>query len=181
MALSNVEEIVQLGSIEEDFKFCGHTFGLKTLKINEEVASGPAIAEFRDTATEGLAWQTIQVGLSLTHIDGDDSFCPPIGPDSVAFAKARFRFLSEQYYIPTIEFLYGCLGQLKSKQLEKIRELQDLSEGSLTTSMLTSDSLKERGISITKATLDEMDSLLQTGSASDTSTQDSEENEPKKT
>lgn len=141
-----VEGLVFLGRLTKDVEWCGHTFGLKTLTVNEEMAAAAAVQEFRSTLKEPEAWITSQIGLALTHVDGDESFCPPIGPDLTAFAKARFKWIGENWYWPTVEMLFEEYSGLLEKQVKAIRAVQDLSSRSLPSLSPLEDSLNLPGI-----------------------------------
>lgn len=123
----DVNGLIYLGELTDSFEFCGHTFTLRTLRAGEEFAAAQAISEYRDTLKEPDAWVTAQIGLALVAIDGDDEFCPPAGPNPAAFAKARFNYVTKNWYWPTIHFLYQCYTVLLTRQLEAMRSMQDLS------------------------------------------------------
>ena len=142
----SVEGLIFLGRLTKDVEWCGHTFGLKTLTVNEEMAAAAAVQEFRSTLKEPEAWITSQIGLALTHVDGDESFCPPIGPDPISFAKARFKWVSENWYWPTVEMLFEEYSGLLEKQVKAIRAVQDLSSRSLPSLSPSEDSLNLPGI-----------------------------------
>lgn len=125
-SIEPVEGIAYLGALETDVEFCGHTFGLRTLRANEEIAAAKAIEDFRGTIKEADAWMAVQVGIALTHIDDDESFCPQAGPNILAFAKARINYVTSQWYWPTIDFLYQTFAALQEKQIEAFRTAQDL-------------------------------------------------------
>lgn len=142
----DVDGLIHLGELSKDVEFCGHTFGLRTLRIDEEIAAAKAIDSFRETLKEPEAWQASQVGLALTHIDGDSDFCPPIGPDKTALARARFQYVTSKWYQPTIDYLFSEYVTLLEKQLTATRAVQDLSQRSQPTFSPSLDSLTESGI-----------------------------------
>lgn len=125
-----VEGLLYLGHLTESFEFCGHTFTLRTLKAHEELAAAQACEPFTNTLKAPDAWMSAQVGLALEEVDYEDDFCPQAGPDEVAFARARFQYVTRNWYWPTIHFLYQSYVTLQEKQLAAIRALQDLSQGS---------------------------------------------------
>lgn len=121
----NTVELINLGALERDFEFCGHTFGLKTLRADEDFAVGAALKEWQDTAKAAQVWGAAHVAMALTHIDGDTAFCPPIGPNKTAFAKARLKWLTENTYWPTINFLYEKYADLLDEQQKVHQVVQD--------------------------------------------------------
>lgn len=140
-----VEGLLYLGAISDEFEFCGHSFGLRTLRAGEEIAAGKAIESYRDTLKEADAWSVAQVGLALVHVDGDENFCPQAGPDPVAFAKARYNYLSKNWYMPTIDFLFHAYGSLVQKQIEALEAIRNLSAGSQPMSWPSEDSFEIPG------------------------------------
>lgn len=142
-----VEGLIYLGSLTKEVEFCGHSFGLITIKPAWEFAGAKAIEDFRNTLKEPEAWISVQIGLALTHIDGEEDFCPQAGPDRVAHAKARMNYLTSNWYMPTIHYLFQEYTTLLEEQAEAIRAVQDLSKRGLLTSWPSADSLTEPGIS----------------------------------
>lgn len=122
---STVVELVSLGQLEEDFEFCGHTFGLKTLRADEDLAVGVVLKEFEGSMKEAQAWACAHAAMALTHIDHDDAFCPPSGPSKVAFAKARMNYLTQGFYFPVIAAIYEKYAELNVRQNETIEKLRD--------------------------------------------------------
>jgi hypothetical protein len=154
-----VEGLVYLGRLEKEVEFCGHTFGLKTLTAHEELAAASAVQEYRGTLREPEAWVTAQIAVALTHVDGDENFCPSIGPDLTGYAKARFKFVSESWYWPTVEYLFGEYTTLLEKQVKAVRAVQDLSSRSLPSLSPSADSYNGPGILLVETDSDTPPSL----------------------
>jgi hypothetical protein len=142
-----VEGLIHLGHLTTDVEFCGHTFGLRTLRLGEELAAATAMEKYRGTLKEPHAFAASQVALALTHVDGDEDFCPQAGPDLTAFARARLNYLNTNWYWPVIDYLYLELSRLLEKQVDAIRSIQDLSTRSLRSSSPSVDSFNEQGTS----------------------------------
>lgn len=123
----SVEGLIYLGELSEEVEFCGHTFGLRTLRAAEEIAAAKAIEPFRNTLAEPQCWMASQIGLALTHVDGDEAFCPAIGPDQTAFARGRFTYVTEHWYTPTIDFLFQAYTKLLEKQSDALEAMLNLS------------------------------------------------------
>lgn len=143
---AEVEDLVTSFDIEEDVDFAGHTFGIRTLSVGEEIAASKVIQGFRDTIKEAEAWTSALIGVALTHVDGDENFCPALSKNKGDLARSRFNYVS-QWPWPIIEHLFRAYAQLKQQQLEKIRRVQDLSQGSLLTSWPSDDSFSTPGTS----------------------------------
>lgn len=141
----SIDGLLHLGEISSEIEFCGHTFGLRTLRADEEIASAKVVESYRETLKEAEAWAAAQVGMALTHLDGNPDFCPAIGPDKVSFARARFQYVTSNWYPPTINYLYGEYVKLLEKQIAAIRAAQDLSPRSQPTFLPSLDSLNDPG------------------------------------
>lgn len=141
----DVEGLLHLGHLTADVEWCGHEFGLRTLKLGEELAASKSIEGFRNTLKEAEAWASAQIALALTYVDGDEDFCPPAGPSLDAHARARLNYLGKNWYWPTVEFLYTEYVRLQQRQLEALRALQDLSARNRLTFSPSADSLKGPG------------------------------------
>lgn len=145
---ADVDGLISLGALSNpNIEFCGHTFGLRTLRIDEDLASAIVIEPFRNTLKEPEAWAAAIVALALTHIDGEEDFCPQTGPDKVAYAQARYRYVTSKWFQPTLDFLFEEYNVLLEKQAQVTRAVQDLSSRSRPTFSPLPDFLNEPGTS----------------------------------
>lgn len=126
----DVEGLVWLGHIADEFTFAGHTFGLRTLKGSEDLYAGIAAKKFVDSFGQAKAFAWAKVGVALTSVDGQEDFCPPIGPDQESYAIARFNYVTANWYWPLGHWLYTQLLTLEERQLRALQALQSLSAGS---------------------------------------------------
>lgn len=140
-----VDGLIHLGELEEEVEFCGHTFSLRTLRAGEEIAASAVIQNLRGTIKEPDAWAAAQVASALTSIDGETDFCPQAGPDAVSNARGRYNYLVKNWYWPTIHFLFQFYGTLLDKQIEAVRQFQDLSARGPHTFSPSGDSFSEPG------------------------------------
>lgn len=129
----DVEGVLYLGYLTSEVEFCGHSFGLRTLTTTEEILAGEVVQPYRNTIKEPEAFVIAQIGLALTHVDGDEEFCPAIGPNKMQHAKARFQYTGKWHW-PTNQYLYTEYTKLLGRQIEAVRALQDLSSRSQRTS-----------------------------------------------
>lgn len=127
----NVEGLIWLGYLEREFEFCGHTFHIRTLKGDEDLAAGLAVKEYVETFSQARAWAWAKVGLSLIAVDGDTTFCPPIGPSKEEFAKARMRYCSSRWQWVLGEYLYAQFVDLDREAIEATKAVQNLSSRGL--------------------------------------------------
>lgn len=140
----DVHGLIHLGYLEETIEWCGHSFTLHTLNGEEELAVGLLCKEYAETLAQAKAWAWANVSQSLAAVDGDPDFCPPIGPDPMIHAKARFRYLLKWFW-PTIEELYRHYALLVERQVAAIRAVRDLSNRSLENFSPFPDSSTEQG------------------------------------
>lgn len=132
-----------LGHLEEEVKWAGHTFILRTLKGAEELEAALVAKEYLDTfgQTKATAWA--HVAAALMAVDDDDSFCPPIGPDSKQHLRAKFNYVTDNWYWPVGEYLFNKYVDLVKRQTEAIEAVENLSPGSRKNSWKLADSLKK--------------------------------------
>lgn len=119
-----VEGLIWLGHLEDSFEFCGHNFVLRTLKADEELAAAAVVKEYTDTLGQAKAWAWANVALALVSVDGDDNFCPPTGPDKLAYARARFQYVTSRWYWPTGEYLFSRYQNLYKTAREALLEVR---------------------------------------------------------
>lgn len=151
-----VRGLTYIGHLDKEVDFCGHTFRLRTLYPSEKAAISIIVQPWRASISEGEVWANAQVALSLQSVDGENDFCPAVGPDLNDFAKTRLNYVAKQWYQPTLSYLYARYLELEQEALDGIRELQDFSERNRVPSPPLPDSLTEPG------TLgDEIDSAIQ--------------------
>lgn len=140
-----VDGLMWLGHLEEEVKFAGHTFILRTLKAAEELEAALVAKEYLETfgQTKATAWA--HVAAALMSVDGDESFCPPIGPDAKQHLRAKFNYITENWYWPLGEFLFDKYVELVKRQIEAVEAVENLSPGSRKNSWKLADSLKKPG------------------------------------
>jgi hypothetical protein len=143
----SVDGLLYLGHLQDAFEFCGHTFEIRTLKTGEELLAGQVSKEYLEIMGSAKAWMAANVGLTLVAVDFDNDFCPSAGPNPLAFARARFNYVIQNWYTPTIEFIFGKYNQLNQKQVMAINAIADLSSGNLPSFTPLGGSLTGQGTS----------------------------------
>lgn len=141
---TDVDGLVWLGHLTEEVHFCGHTFVLRTLKGDEDLAAGVVVQDYLETLGQARAYAWARLAFALVSIDGDEAWSPQLGPDKVAFGRQRFKYLTENWYFVVAQFLYENLINLEQRQLAAIEAMQDLSTGSPMRSTPSEDSLTEQ-------------------------------------
>ncbi len=150
-----VDGLIWLGYLEDIFQFCGHRFVIRTLKGEGDLIAGLLAKDYADTLGQAKAWAWANVAMAVVSVDGDENFCPAIGPDPEAHGRAKFQYMVSNWYWPTAEYLFERVGLLMIRQREAIRAVQDLSDRSLPRSMPSRDSLIVPGDSSESISTDE--------------------------
>lgn len=140
----SVEGLAWLGHLEIEVSRWGHSWLLRTLKADEELEAALVAKEFQDTFGQVKAHTWAHIAAALTAVDGDEDFCPPIGPSRKQHVRAKFQYCTENWYWPVGEMLFGQYIELINKQAEALDAVDSLSQRSLRTSWPTQDSLNER-------------------------------------
>jgi hypothetical protein len=126
-----VEGLAYLGQLTEDVKFCGHTFGIRTLRPQHRYAISTVLQPYRNTIYEIEVYQALHVAAALTHVDNKRDFCEPIGPDIEGFLRGRLEYLTNDktgWYPPTLEFLYARCAVLEATATQGVDQLNFLSQ-----------------------------------------------------
>ena len=142
--MEDVDGLLWLGYLDDVIEFCGHEFVIRTLRLEDEMLAGLITKEYADTMSETKAFVTAQVALALVSVDGDENFCPPAGPNSKDYARARFNYVASNWYEPTVAYIYTKYADLLERQANAIKETDFLSRKSLASFTASSDSLIEK-------------------------------------
>ena len=142
---NDLEGLIVLGHLETEVEWCGHSFGLRTLKAQEELQVYRIVKEYQESFGQVLCLAAATVALSLTHVDHFEDFCEKIGPSAKSFADTRFAWVTESWYKPVIEHLFSQYELLRARQLACIGAMRDLSPRSRTDSQPSPDFLKAVG------------------------------------
>jgi hypothetical protein len=152
-----VEGLMYIGQLTETVSFCGHRFGLRTLRPQHKYAIAQVLQPYRNTIMEVDIFQNATVATALTHVDGKHDFCPPIGPEIESFVAGRLNYVSNNetgWFPQTLEFLWARYVLLEATATEAIAELHRLSQRSQPiTSSPWLDSLAEQGRTIDETNL----------------------------
>lgn len=130
-----VEGLAYLGKLTDNVKFCGHTFGLRTLLPQDKLAISVVLQPYRNTLLEVNAFQLAHIGAALTSVDDDEGFCPAIGPDIEEHVRARLNWVAGRWYDPTVDFLWARYKLLEAKAAQGMVELDRLTQGSQPTTL----------------------------------------------
>lgn len=142
--VDDVDGLLWLGFLEDEFQFCGHDFVIRTLRLEDEMVAGLASKDYKDSLSQGKAWVASQVGMALVSIDGDEDFCPQAGPNKKDFARARFQYVTRNWYEPTINHIYARYVRLLERQEKVMEEMENLSVEDRISFMASPDSSTQK-------------------------------------
>lgn len=142
----SLNDLIELGHVSTEVSYAGHTFGLRTLHIDEELAAAKAISNWSGTPREHIAWATSVVAMSLTHVDGDPDFCPAVAKDVSTNAIGRFNYVSKSWHWPVVELLYSKVAELAQEQAGILKRAENLSGSDLGGSFDVAEALIAQGI-----------------------------------
>lgn len=127
----DVDGLIWLGYLEDRVSWCGHDFVMRTLRGDEELLVALITKDYMETLGQikAQAWATL--GLAITSVDGMDDFCPQATPNQRDFARARFNWVSGNWYWPTAAHLYNRYIALLKRQQEALDALEDFCSRSL--------------------------------------------------
>lgn len=146
---SDIDGLIWLGYLEENFSFCGHDFVVRTLRGDEELLAGLVMKDYVETLGQAKAhvWSTI--ALALVAVDGAEDFCPKATPNKKDYARARFQWVTGNWYWPTGLYIFDKYNAMVKRQQAALDELEDFCNGSLPTFTPGADSWIDKAPSAT--------------------------------
>lgn len=146
---ARVDQLLQLGYLDSSVEFLGETFGLRTLTGEEELLASIVAKPYLESFGQLKAWAWSNVALALTHHNGHEDFCPPVGHNLQEFAHQRFRYVTKKWYWPIGEFLFEEFKKLEAERDELVETIRGKSERSPLNSFGSRDFLNEQADSET--------------------------------
>lgn len=140
----DVDGLLWLGYLDDDFEFCGHTFTICTMRGEDELLAALVSKDYVDSLGQHKAWTWANIAMCLFAVDGDEDFCPPIGPDKRQHARARFQYCTSNWYWPVAMAIYERYAALLERQNAAFEAIQSLSQRSPTISSALPDSFIEK-------------------------------------
>jgi len=140
-----VDGLIWLGHLQEDLEFCGHSFVVRTLRGDEELMASALMKEYVETLGQSRAWVWAVISLALVSVDGNESFCPQAGPDRMAYARARFKYITQNWFWPVAAAVFQTYTDLQERQSEAMQAAEDLSQGNLPMFTPFADSSTDKG------------------------------------
>ena len=140
-------QIVHIGYLNKVFLWSGHQFEIRTLRIDEELAVGQLVKEYKDTITEEKAVAVAIAAASIVSIN-EKPFMPRFDDDAVLQSiRDRFNYIRKNWHWPIIEIINAQYLDLLNEVYMTIEESQNLSVADLRNSNSSSDPLIEQDLS----------------------------------
>lgn len=141
----DVISLLRLGRIEDSFELYGHSFVMRTLNIEEEIAVEELLAAKFASSLNEKASKTAYVSASLSLVDGEPLTRSLGMSESNDLSRAFDRV--KKWYRPVIDKLFERYLLLEARQLEALSELEKKDGTGLSMSVASSDSLTTKASS----------------------------------
>lgn len=123
---SDYQDIIHLGDIRDVFDFAGHSFELKTLTIEEELAAGQLLRGYKESPLAEKAAVTMFMAASIVTVDGKP-LSMSLEATSSPEKEIRARFdVIRKWRPPVIEELNRHFLELQERMYKVFEDLQDL-------------------------------------------------------
>jgi hypothetical protein len=144
-SLDRFIQIVHIGHLNKMFDWNGHQFEIRTLKIDEELAIGQLVKEYKETITEEKAVAVAIAAASLVSINSKP-FMPVFDNEdsSLQNIRNRFNYIRKNWHWPIIEVINAEYLELINEMYETLRESQNLSNADRKNLSFSSDPLIEQ-------------------------------------
>lgn len=110
------------GRLTDRVEYGGHTFGLRTLSIGEELRVTEIIKPYiNNDLAQGRAYATAVVAASLTDVDGEPFGGIPLGPADDRLPR-RYDEVSDWNWV-FIDQIYQKYLELEQRQAEAVEEV----------------------------------------------------------
>lgn len=118
-------DLVHIGSMTRSFEWMGHTFTIRTLRIEEEIAIGQLIKPYAGSITEEKAAVTAIAAACIETIDGNPVVVQ-LQRDPVVHLQEKYKALSTNWFWPVVKKIneeYMVLQQEMTKVIEETANL----------------------------------------------------------
>lgn len=119
--------LMWLGHLEHQFRYGGHHFAIRTLKLGEELAVTQVIDEYKDTLGLGKAGSAATVAACLELVDGQPLVERLGRDDAVSTIRDKFQALIDEetgWYWGVIEHIFNEYSILQIRQAEIFERLR---------------------------------------------------------
>src|SRR4051794_36281668 len=100
------EGLIYLGALTKKFKWMGHSFVVRTLMTDEELAIGLLVKEWDGTIAQNRAYATAIVAACVQTVDGQELPGPAFEETDEARLRRRFNVVSSTWYPATIDAVF---------------------------------------------------------------------------
>lgn len=146
----DVISLLRLGRIEDSFELYGHSFVMRTLNIEEEIAVDELLNVKFTSIYNEKAMKTAYVSAGLSLVDGEPLTRSLGMSESNDLARSYDRV--KKWYRPIIEKLHERYLMLEVRQVEALAELEKKGETGLSMSVASSDSPTTKASSLEDST-----------------------------
>ena len=136
-------ELIHIGHLVRSFEWYNHKFEIRTLKLEEELAVGQIIKEFKDTVAEEKAAAVAIAAACLVSVN-NTPFMPRYDKSAYINIKERFSYILKNWNWVIIESINGEYVQLLASMYDEIERVENLSSKDQMKSNFSSDPLTEQ-------------------------------------
>ena len=120
----DIDGLLWLGFLTDEFTLYGHRFVIRTLTRGERLAVTLAIKEYEDSLGAVMALETATVAASVLMRDGAPLY-PQLSSDEHPLIRIKSAFEEvSKWYDPLIEALYRKYSALMTRQVQAFFELE---------------------------------------------------------
>lgn len=120
-------DLINVGKMARSFEWAGHTFIIKSLNLEEEIAIGQLIKPYAGTITEEKAAVAAIAAACIESIDGNPLMVR-ITKDPVAHLQEKFKMLVSNWYWPVVKRINEEYSYLQDEVSKSMEEFVNLSE-----------------------------------------------------
>lgn len=143
--LREITSLLRLGAIEDSFELYGHSFLMRTLTVEEEIAVDDLLFSKFASSYNEMALKAAWVAASLELLDGEP-LSKSLGLSETSELSRGFDRI-KKWYRPIVDKLYERYVALSQRQQEALEELEKKGVTSLSPPVALSDSLIDKGSS----------------------------------
>ena len=136
-------ELIHIGHLVRSFEWYNHKFEIRTLKLEEELAVGQIIKEYKDTVAEEKAAAVAIAAACLVSVN-NNIFMPRYDKSAYINIKEKFNYILKNWNWVVIESINGEYVQLLASMYDEIERVENLSSKDLMKSNSSSDPLTDQ-------------------------------------
>lgn len=107
--------LLYLGALRKTFKWMGHTFTIRTLGTDEQLAIGLLVKEWDDSIAQNRAYSAAVVAAAVETVDGQPLPGPAFEETDEARLRRRFNVVTSTWYDATIDAVFNEYLNLRIK------------------------------------------------------------------